>query len=63
MTRKSFNKLFTILKKDVSKFSEDEQEEEGKQHKSGRATMAATKLAVFLTMMAGGSAEDISHLD
>lgn len=59
MSREAFDFLLSIYRTDISSFDPDQEEEEEEVHRKGNVTMAATRLAIFLRMLAGGSAYDI----
>lgn len=60
MSRPSFDFLLDIVRRDISKFSDQEEMEEERSHRSGNSTQAQIILAVAIRMLAGGSTHDIA---
>lgn len=60
LSREGFRLLLKLLRPWISKFAEEDKEKEVQQHLSGNYIQAEIRVAVFLRMMAGGSAHDIS---
>lgn len=59
MSRDAFELLADIFGQRLSKYSGEVYEQEGLDHRSGKITMAATKIAILIRVLSGGIPLDI----